>query len=77
VALVVYLQACQLVSYNRLVEMLHGLFGLMLSEGAIANMLARPASPSAVAGETIAAEVRAAPVIASDETSVRVAGKTQ
>ena len=76
VALVVYLHACQLVSYNRLVEMLHGLFGLTLSEGAIANMLARAAKPFAVAGQDIAAEVRAAPVIASDETSARVQGKT-
>jgi transposase len=76
VALVVYLHACQLVSYNRLVEMLHGLFGLTLSEGAIANMLARAAKPFAVAGQAIAAEVRAAPVIASDETSARVQGKT-
>ena len=76
VALVVYLHACQLVSYNRLVEMLHGLFGLTLSEGAIANMLARAAKPFAAAGEAIEAEVRAAPVIASDETSARVQGKT-
>ena len=76
VALVVYLHACQLVSYNRLVEMLHGLFGLTLSEGAIANMLARAAKPFAVAGQAIAAEVRVAAVVASDETSARVAGKT-
>ena len=74
---VVYLHACQLVSYNRLVEMLHGLFGLTLSEGAIANMLARAATPFAVAGRNIAAEVRAAPVFASDETSARVHGKTR
>ena len=76
VALVVYLHACHFVSYNRLVEMLHGLFGLTLSEGAIANMLARAALPFAAAGRRIEAEVRAAPVIASDETSARVAGKT-
>jgi transposase len=74
VALVVYLYACQMVSYNRLVEMLHELFGLTLSQGAIANMLARAAKSFAVAGEDIAAEVRAAP--ASDETSARVQGKT-
>ena len=39
----------------------NGLFGLTLSERAIANMLARAAKPFAVAGEAIAAEVRAAP----------------
>ncbi len=76
VALVVYLHASQYVSYNRLVEMLQGLFGLTLSEGAIANMLARAAAPFAAAGARIEAGVRAAPVIASDETSARVAGKT-
>ena len=76
VALVVYLHACHFVSYNRLVEMLHGLFGLTLSEGAIANMLGRAASPFAAAGRRIEAEVRAARVIASDETSARVQGKT-
>ncbi len=76
VALVVYLHASQYVSYNRLVEMLQGLFGLTLSEGAIANMLARAAAPFAAAGARIEAGVRAASVIASDETSARVAGKT-
>ena len=75
-ALVVYLHTCQMVSFNRLVEMLDGLFGLTLSEGAIANMLARAAKPFAAAGEAIEADVRAAPVIASDETSARVMGKT-
>src|SRR5262249_6398442 len=41
VALVTYLHGCQMVSYARLAEMLDGLFGLKISEGAIANMLAR------------------------------------
>ena len=41
-----------------------------------ANMLARAATPFAAAGRRIEAEVRAASVIASDETSARVAGKT-
>ena len=76
VALVVYLHACQLVSYNRLVEMLDGLFGLDISEGAIANMLARAAKPFAVAGAVIEATVRTAAVIACDETSARVEGRT-
>ena len=76
VALVVYLHACQLASYNRLVEMLKGLFGLTISEGAIANMLARAAPSFAAAGRRIEAEVRSAAVIASDETSARVLGKT-
>src|SRR5215470_5444433 len=42
----------------------------------VANMLQRAARPFADAAEEIAAEVRASEVIASDETSARVKGKT-
>ena len=76
VALVTYLHACQMVSYNRMTEVLDGLFGLKLSEGAIANMLARAAKPFAAQASEIAETVRQSPVIASDETSARVCGKT-
>jgi transposase len=76
VALVTYLHGCQMVSYARLAEMLDGLFGLKISEGAIANMLARAAQPFAECAETIHDTVRSSPVIASDETSARVKGKT-
>lgn len=76
VALVTYLHACQMVSYARMVEILHGVFGLDISEGAIANMLARAEQPFADAADKIAATVRASDVIASDETSARVKGKT-
>ena len=64
-----------MVSYARLVEMLDGVFGLAVSEGAIANMLARASSPLAAQADEIAETVRSSPVIASDETSARVCGK--
>jgi transposase len=76
VSLVTYLHACQMVSYNRMTEVLDGMFGLKLSEGAIANMLARAAKPFAARADEIAETVRQSPVIASDETSARVCGKT-
>jgi transposase len=76
VALVTYLHGCQMVGYARLVEMLEGLFGLKISEGAIANILARAAEPLAECAQTIHETVRNSPVIASDETSARVKGKT-
>ena len=76
VAFVVYMHARHMVSYERLREMLKGLIGLDISEGAIANMLSRTATPFAAVAEEIKREVRAAPVIASDETSARVEGKT-
>lgn len=76
VAFVVYMHARHMVGYERLREMLKGLLGLDISEGAIANMLARTAKPFAAVADEIGKEVRAAPVIASDETSARVEGKT-
>lgn len=76
VSIAAYLHGCQMVSYNRLVEVFDGLLGLKCSEGAIANMLARIAKPFAAEADKIAAQVRASPVIASDETSARVCGKT-
>ena len=75
-ALAVYLHTRQMVSYSRLAEMFKGLFGLDISEGAIANIFSRAHAPFAAEAERIDAEVRAAAVIASDETSARVEGAT-
>ena len=76
VALVVYLHARQMVSFARIAEILEALFGLKVSQGAIANMLARAAKPFAAEATLIAAEVRQAKVVHSDETSARVGGRT-
>ena len=75
-AAVAYLHGCQMVSFKRLTELCAGLFGLTISQGAISNMLARMARPFGAAAERIAATVRASEVIASDQTSARVKGKT-
>ena len=69
-SVVTYLHACQMVSYSRMTEVLDGLFGLKLSEGAIANMLARAAKPFAANAADIAETVRQSPVIASDEKNL-------
>jgi transposase len=76
VALVTYLHGCHMVSYERLANMLGDLFGLKISEGAIANIHKRAADPFAKCAETIRETVRNSPVIASDETSARVKGET-
>jgi transposase len=76
VALVTYMHGCQMVGYERLAEMLEDLFGLKISEGAIANMLSRAVKPFGKCAEAIHETVRNSPVIASDETSARVKGKT-
>ena len=75
-SIVAYFHGCQMVSYNRMTEMMQGVFGLRISEGALAKMLARTATPLATEADKIAAIVRASPVVASDETSARVMGKT-
>jgi len=75
-AAVAYLHGCQMVSFKRLTELCEGLFGLTISQGAISNMLARMGKPFGAAAEEIAAIVRGSEVIASDETSARVKGKT-
>jgi transposase len=75
-AAVAYLHGCQMVGFKRLTELCQGLFGLTLSQGAIANMLSRMGEPFGAAADKIAAIVRASEVIASDETSARVKGKT-
>jgi len=75
-AAVAYLHGCQMVGFKRLTELCEGLFGLTISQGAISNMLARMGKPFGATAEQIAATVRASEVIASDETSARVKGKT-
>jgi transposase len=75
-SMIAYLHGCQMVGYKRLTEVCQGLFGLTISQGAIANVLARAGKAFAAPAERIAEEVRKAEVIASDETSARVKGKT-
>jgi len=75
VALILYLHVVHALSFKRMVEMLAGVFGLIISQGAIVNILARARAPMHAIAEDIAAQVRASKVIASDETSARVKGK--
>lgn len=74
-ALVIHLHVTQAISFQRLKEMMTTIFGLEISEGAIANILERAQGPMLAAAGRIAEEVRNADVIASDETSARVAGR--
>ena len=76
VALVTYLHGCQMVGFKRLTEVLDDLFGLKISQGAIANIIQRAAEQFAERAQAIHESVRNSPVIASDETTARVKGKT-
>jgi transposase len=71
-ALILHLHITQTVSFERLTRLMAEVFGLTISEGAIANILARAGAPLLAAVTPIAAAVRASPLVGSDETSARV-----
>ena len=75
-ALLGYFHERHHVSYERLVEACRDLFGLHISEGGIDSALRRLAERARPTYEAIGTQVRAGPVIGSDETGARVAGRT-
>jgi transposase len=75
-ALLGYLHERHHVSYERLVEVCLDVFGLQVSEGGIDAALQRLAERARPTCDAIGAQVRGGPVIRSDETGTRVAGKT-
>jgi transposase len=76
-ALVTTMRYSHGISYRRMKEMLSEIFGLEISEGAIANLLTRVKDELAVEVEGILNAVRKSRLICSDETSARVNGKNQ
>ena len=76
VALALYLRFTHAISYRRLSRLLLELFGLAISEGALdaAFRRAKPCLDAEVGA--ILARLRRARVVCSDETSVRVDGRT-
>ena len=74
-ALLGYFHERHHVSYERLVEVCREVFGLTISEGGIDGALRRLAERARPTYEAIGAQVRAGPVIGSDETGARVAGR--
>jgi transposase len=74
--MVVYLHYAHAIGMERLALLMDELFGLAISEGAISNILARARKPLLDVTAAIEQVVLASPVVCSDETSVRVNGKT-
>jgi transposase len=72
VALLAYLHHHHAVGYDRLAALMAELFGLRISEGAIANALRRAHRPLDQAGAAIVARLRRAAVIGCDETGARL-----
>ena len=74
-ALLGYLHYGHHLSHERLVAVCASVFGLRISEGAIAAALARLAARAEPEVDAIREAVRASPAINSDETGVRVDGR--
>jgi transposase len=75
-ALWTYLHEQHHVSYARLAALGRDLWRLAVSQGALANALRRVATCLKPQAAAIGDDVRASPVIGSDETSARVQGRT-
>lgn len=65
------------ISYGRMQQMLWEVFGLELSQGAIANVLARVKGQLQSEVDEILSKLRRSRLVCSDETSARVNGKNQ
>jgi transposase len=76
-ALLSYFHERHHVSYERLVEICRDVFGLPISQGGVENALRRLVERARPTYAAIREQVRGSPVINSDETGARVAGKTQ
>ncbi|WP_375462999.1 IS66 family transposase [uncultured Methylobacterium sp.] len=76
VATALYLRFTHAISYQRLHRLFEPLFGLVISEGALDAMFrrAKPAFDDAVVA--ILGRLRRSRIVCSDETSVRIDGKT-
>ncbi len=73
-ALAIYYKGFQALSYERLRFMFRDAFGLWVSEGALMNMFIRSHDRFKIEAEKAKAVLRAARVVASDETGVRIEG---
>lgn len=76
-SLVTYLRYSHAISYQRLSQLMSELYGLRLSEGAIANLLQRVQGHLETPVAKIVERLRSARLVGSDETGARVQGKTQ
>ncbi|MGG6242908.1 IS66 family transposase, partial [Nodosilinea sp. AN01ver1] len=76
-SVVTYLRYHHAVSYQRLSQLMRDLYGVTLSEGAIANLLQRVQTQLAAPVARIVERLRNARLVCSDETSARLNGRNQ
>jgi len=75
-AFVLYLRFGQAIPFERLARLLRDLFGLEISEGALAKLLQDSAPAFAAQTSLVKQRLLSSTVLASDETSMRVGKKT-
>ena len=75
-AFILYLRFGQAIPFERLERLMHDLFGLDVSEGALANMMEDSAPSFEAQMNRIKQRLLSGTAIASDETSIRVGKKT-
>ena len=76
-ALLSYFHERHHVGYERLVEVCRDVFGLAISQGGVENALRRWVERARPTYAAIREQVRGSPVVNSDETGARVAGRTE
>jgi transposase len=76
-ALVTWLHQLQHLSYLRLQQVMHLLFGVAISLGALTNLVQRTARRLEPAHQALRDEIRASQIVQSDETGARVNGDNQ
>ena len=75
-ALVTYLHTYNLIPVDRITQIIYDLYGLRISEATVVAIIETCATNVSVTVEKIEEQLKSAPVKGSDETSLRVAGKT-
>ena len=74
-ALALHLRFSQGIGFDRLQGVLRDVFGVAISQGALVNLARAAAAPFAAQAARLADGLRASPVLASDETGLRVGGR--
>lgn len=74
-AMAVYLRYQHAIGYQRLSKLFEDLYGLTISEGALANLFRRVAPSFDAQVQAILARLRQSRIVASDETGARVKGR--
>jgi transposase len=74
-ALALHLRFSQGIGFDRLQGVFRDVFGLAISQGALVNMARAAVAPFAAQAARLGDRLRQSPVLASDETGLRVAGR--